>query len=319
MHIAVITPAYNVAPYLGTAIRSVVAQTHRDWSMIVVDDGSTDTTADIAAGFTDPRLRLIRQGRAGVSAARNRGVNAAGRCDAFLFLDGDDWLAPTAMMELAQTLTDSPWAVAACGRFARVGIDGSIRHSGAPPEGALLGQLLIRNLFANGGHVLVAAEAKEAAGEFRTDLCYGEDWEFWTRLAILGEYAALRTRSPLLYLRERPASACFTCATDPACYSRALDVIYANPVIRTRLGSRRLTALRSAADAESAWAVGRALIRHGRYPEARRWLLRSAISRPTLKRFCLVAVVSSGFQIFPYGFPPSHRKESGFAPALRPE
>ncbi|HEX2939659.1 MAG TPA: glycosyltransferase family 2 protein [Rhodopila sp.] len=299
MHIAIITPARNVARYLGTAVQSVLAQTYRDWSLTVVDDGSTDDTAHVAARFTDARIRLIRQSHAGVSAARNHGIDAAKPCDAFLFLDGDDWLAPTALEELARTLADSPWAVAACGRYARVSVGGTVRRPVIPPEGELLSRLLIRNLFANGGHVLVAADAQNAAGAFRTDLHYGEDWEFWTRLARVGEFAAVRSRSPLLYLREHAASACAAYATDPMNYSRALDAIYTNPEIGRRFGPRRLATMRSMADAEAAWAVGRALLRHGHHKQGRSWLIRSALRRPTFKRFCFVATFSSGFRLFP--------------------
>ncbi|HYZ23506.1 MAG TPA: glycosyltransferase family A protein, partial [Rhodopila sp.] len=94
MHVAVVTPAFNVAPYIADAIASVIAQTHRDWSLVVVDDGSTDPTAEVATSFRDPRIHILRQPNSGVSAARNRGIAEAGRSDAFLFLDADDWLAP---------------------------------------------------------------------------------------------------------------------------------------------------------------------------------------------------------------------------------
>src|SRR5512142_1696981 len=76
MHIGVVVPAYNAAVWIGDAIASVLAQTHRDWALVVVDDGSTDGTVELVAGFTDRRIRLIRQANAGVSAARNTGLAA---------------------------------------------------------------------------------------------------------------------------------------------------------------------------------------------------------------------------------------------------
>ena len=95
MRIGIVTPAFNVSPFIGETIVSVLAQTHGDWTMVVVDDGSTDETASVVRGFDDPRLRLVSQQNAGVSAARNRGAVALD-CDAVLFLDGDDGLAPFA-------------------------------------------------------------------------------------------------------------------------------------------------------------------------------------------------------------------------------
>jgi glycosyltransferase involved in cell wall biosynthesis len=114
LRISVITPAYNAAPYVADAVRSVLAQTHPDLRLFLIDDGSTDDTAAIAAGFADPRVTLIRQPNAGVAAARNRGMGAADG-DALLFLDADDWLAPAALATLAATLEGMPQAVAARG------------------------------------------------------------------------------------------------------------------------------------------------------------------------------------------------------------
>ena len=122
MHVSVITPAYNVAAFVGTAVGSVCAQTHSDWSMIVVDDGSTDGTAAAVHAWADPRVRLICQDNAGVSAARNRGLSELDG-DAVLFLDADDWLAPDALARLVQALRTD--VVAAYGPYAFVTEDGA--------------------------------------------------------------------------------------------------------------------------------------------------------------------------------------------------
>jgi glycosyltransferase involved in cell wall biosynthesis len=292
VHIAVIIPAFNVAPFLRDALLSVMGQTYADWSLIVVDDGSTDATTPVASAFPDPRVRLIRQDNAGVSAARNRGIRQAEseRPDAFLFLDGDDWLAPDALALLADALDSAPWAVAACGRYVRVAANGTMRRSAAPPDGCLLERLLVRNLFANGGHLLIRREAVDSAGCFRSDLFYGEDWEYWTRLALLGEFVAVRSRTPMLFVRERAGSAMLTHAADPAAYRTATDSIHGNPAIADRLGLSRLAHLRRRADAETAWAVGRELIRHGQQRAGQLWLGRSVCGAPSVRRLLLIGV-----------------------------
>ena len=195
MRIDIITPAYDVAPYIGDAIRSVLAQSHRYWTMTIVDDGSTDETAAIAATFDDPRIRLLRQRNAGVSAARNLGL-VASNAEAVLFLDADDWLSPDALATLAETLRTAPNAIAAVGPYQRVldgpgplaaatgaVSDGRVR---APASGDLLRALLVRNQFANGGHLLIRRHKVETAGTFNPGLTYGEDWEYWIRLACFG-------------------------------------------------------------------------------------------------------------------------------------
>ncbi|MBW1988048.1 MAG: glycosyltransferase family 2 protein [Deltaproteobacteria bacterium] len=89
--ISVVIPTYNRAWCLARAVQSVLAQDHPDFECIVVDDGSTDETPKLLAGY--PEVRVIRQENRGVSAARNRGAKEArGRWLAFLDSD-DEWLA----------------------------------------------------------------------------------------------------------------------------------------------------------------------------------------------------------------------------------
>jgi glycosyltransferase involved in cell wall biosynthesis len=86
--VSVMIGVYNGAPYLGEAIDSVLAQTYDRVQLIVVDDGSTDGSGQIAEAY-GPRLRCIRQERGGMAAARNRAVEAA-EGEFFAFLDADD-------------------------------------------------------------------------------------------------------------------------------------------------------------------------------------------------------------------------------------
>jgi hypothetical protein len=191
---------------------------------------------------------------------------------------------------LSDTLEAAPWAVAACGRYARIGSDGAAHLSAAPPSGCLLERLLRHNLFANGGHLLIRREAIEATGGFLEDLCYGEDWEYWTRLATHGEFAAVRSRSPVLFVRERAGSVMLSNATDPTAYRPAMEAIHRNPSLPERVGRSRLAHLRLRAEAEMAWSVGRELIRHGRRRDGLHWLAQSVRSAPSPRRLLLIGL-----------------------------
>ncbi len=91
--ISVVIPLYNKEPYIKRAIDSILAQKIQDYEIIVIDDGSTDKSAEVVKSFPDPRIRLIQQENAGVSAARNRGIEEA-KAELIAFLDADDEWTP---------------------------------------------------------------------------------------------------------------------------------------------------------------------------------------------------------------------------------
>lgn len=101
--VSVIVPTYNHAHFLGEAVRSVIAQTERDWEMIVVDNHSTDNTVEVVQGFADRRIRLLEIQNGGVIArSRNRGLAEASAA-AVAFLDSDDcWYPEKLAMCLAR-------------------------------------------------------------------------------------------------------------------------------------------------------------------------------------------------------------------------
>lgn len=109
MRFSVVIPLFNKAPYVAKAIQSVLSQTFHDYELILVDDGSSDNSAEIALHSIEghEHCRLIRQENAGVSAARNKGV-AASHGDYLCFLDADDWWEPTFLEEMAKLIDEYP-------------------------------------------------------------------------------------------------------------------------------------------------------------------------------------------------------------------
>jgi glycosyltransferase involved in cell wall biosynthesis len=89
MLVSVIMPTYNYGRFIGAAIESVLQQTHEDFELLIVDDGSSDETHDAVAGFTDGRIMYQRVTNGGVSRARNVALDRA-RGEAVSFLDADD-------------------------------------------------------------------------------------------------------------------------------------------------------------------------------------------------------------------------------------
>lgn len=113
---SVVIPLYNKAPYIRKALDSVLAQTYQDYECIVIDDGSTDGSAEAvqcvlhnAQCIAGKKIRLLSQPNAGVAAARNNAVKET-KGDYLCFLDADDWWEPAFLQEMAQLIHDYPEA-----------------------------------------------------------------------------------------------------------------------------------------------------------------------------------------------------------------
>jgi glycosyltransferase involved in cell wall biosynthesis len=124
--LSVVTPCYNSARFIGRTIESLQAQTFGDWEHIVVDDGSTDDSAALVAGYAaqDSRVRLIQQTNGHVCNARNNGFSAcAAESEYLLFLDSDDILEPRAVEKMLSHLDKHPEAALAYCSVRLIGVD----------------------------------------------------------------------------------------------------------------------------------------------------------------------------------------------------
>lgn len=104
MKISVILPVYNEERYIKKAISRVLEQTLDDFELVIVNDGSTDNTADIIGQFDDPRIKVINQPNQGPGASRNNALKAV-TGDYVMFLDGDDWYCPDALERAYEEIT----------------------------------------------------------------------------------------------------------------------------------------------------------------------------------------------------------------------
>jgi glycosyltransferase involved in cell wall biosynthesis len=103
--VSVILPLYNKAAYIRRALDSIAGQTYPDFEVLIVNDGSSDGSETIAAGYPDPRFRVIHQANAGPGAARNRGI-AEARGEWVAFLDADDEWNPDFLMRSLEVAED---------------------------------------------------------------------------------------------------------------------------------------------------------------------------------------------------------------------
>jgi glycosyltransferase involved in cell wall biosynthesis len=197
--VSFVIPNYNHARYLGQAIESALAQTYPHVEVIVVDDGSIDDSRAVAAAYGD-RIRYIYQRNAGLSAARNTGVQAA-QGEFIALLDADDLVEPAYAERLLSVLAQAPAAAGAYCGFRFVDQDNQplnrIERRTTPPE-TLYGALLNGNYWVP--ESLLARRACYAAmGEFDTSLRACEDWDVWLRFSR--HYSLVGTEDVLIRYR----------------------------------------------------------------------------------------------------------------------
>lgn len=192
MKLSVVIPLYNKGRSIGRAISSVLAQTYRDFELIVVDDGSTDESLAIALSFPDPRIRVVRQRNAGVSAARNAGISEA-RNPYVCFLDADDEWMPDFLMEIAKLIEYRPNASFYTCRYNEVDEAGRVflGHSQLPDNfwGVIpdfFHSFRKSRSLACSSNICVSKAHITKIGGFPLGIKTGEDLYVWICLALLG-------------------------------------------------------------------------------------------------------------------------------------
>ena len=177
--VSVIIPVYNCERYLGEAIESVLAQTCRPLEIIVVDDGSTDRTADVAKSFT-PTARYVSQANAGAPAARNRGAELA-QGDFLSYLDADDlWVEDKLERQMA-CLDADPELDMVCGyveQFISLDVDEEYAARIRCPDEAMRGPGPLT--------MLIRKDALRRVGPFETKWRIGESISWYARAMDLG-------------------------------------------------------------------------------------------------------------------------------------
>ena len=214
--ISVVVPLFNKEPYVCRAINSVLAQTFQDLEVVVINDGSTDHGPELVRQMQDPRIRLIDQENAGVSAARNRGIKEA-KSELIAFLDADDEWLP----DFLQTI---------------VGLADRYPNAGAYATGYLLlkdGNHAYRKMTIRGGsercgcyfdllrsgagtwtssNIAVRRAVFDKVGFFRVGHKLAEDLDMWFRIGLRYKFACSQ-KLCALYHYYQPDNACHVAAT----------------------------------------------------------------------------------------------------------
>lgn len=203
---SVIIPLYNKAPYVAKAIESVLGQTYRDFEVIVIDDGSTDQSLEVAKTFENKSITIVSQPNSGVSTARNNGVKLA-KHPYICFLDADDWWHPTFLEEMKRLITDFPDAgIYGSGYYIVKNGQERIAPIGVP-QGFERGIIDYCEVYAKtlcmpltSISVVIPKHIFDEEKGFKSQLKFGEDFDLWIRIAL--KHKVILVNKPLAYYNQ---------------------------------------------------------------------------------------------------------------------
>lgn len=186
---SIIIPCFNAEATITATLESIIAQTHTDWEVICVDDGSTDGTAArvMAAAANDPRIRLVRHDGKGPSDARNAGVMENAKAELIAFCDADDqWLAGK-LEELAKVFAD----VTVDGCYGQIGFfnvspDDATVFSTVPQGDLTIEMLLGENPVCTMSNIALRKSVFMRVGGFDRRMVHNEDLEWLIRVVGSG-------------------------------------------------------------------------------------------------------------------------------------
>ena len=190
MRISIVIPTYNRAHIIEPAIKSILKQTLADWELIIVDDGSTDNTAEVIKKYLgDSRIRYVQKENSGAAESRNVGV-AHATADVITFLDSDDEAEPHWLETMANAMQQEEADIVCCG-LSRIDADGKVLEVKMPKkQSALFNGITAK--FTNGGSYMMKKSIFEAVGGFDKDLLAGQHTELAMRLVPYVEAKGLK-------------------------------------------------------------------------------------------------------------------------------
>lgn len=267
--VSIVIPTYNMAHYLPAALESAIAEPYTDREIIVLDDGSTDDTAQVIRPFL-PLIRYVRQENRGLAAALNNALTLA-RGEYLRFLDADDCLCPGTLQVQVDILDRNPRVALVHGQAYLTDGKGRIyglrQLRGAKGSTIMTSAAAFRWLLKGceicKSTVMVRRSALKRAGAFQTASLPGEDWDMWMRLATQHDLAYVAT--PLAYYRTHSQSitAKYTLAEVAASHEHSLRTLFSRRDLpyrhlqRTALASLDRTIARVAARMRNRGAFAR--------------------------------------------------------------
>jgi len=215
--ISVIIPAYNSEKTINHTIKSVLNQTFTDLELIVINDGSQDSTLEVVTQIQDSRIKVFSYSNAGGNVSRNRGLDRA--VGEFVsFLDADDLWTPDKLQSQLKTLQENVTAKVAYSWTDYIDANGQFTLSGKRinVNGNVYEKLLLGNFLENGSNPLIYRKALITLGGFDESLTAAQDWDMWLRLASKFDFICVPSVQ-ILYRISSNSVSCNLVRQEKAC------------------------------------------------------------------------------------------------------
>ncbi|MBU2541257.1 MAG: glycosyltransferase family 2 protein [Candidatus Omnitrophica bacterium] len=287
-NVSVIIPIYNRAQYLPDAVNSVLNQSYKDFEIIIVDDGSTDNTREVAERFIRQHPSVIRyfsQANKGPSAARNKGITEA-RGQYVAFLDADDEWLPEFLQKTTEAMVANAcqWVYTNAYRLELDASEATIKKDffKAPVAiGAnenLYSAVLREDVIGGPSKVVIMKECFKKVGGFHKDFRIREDWEMWIRLAKHG-FKICKVEEPLYIYKVRKNSTTKSNPIAKFIYEYKIVCSYAPEAFALHSSYREIYA-------EKLWSIARQILCMEKkdYRLFVRCIIKSQLFDPSLKR-----------------------------------
>jgi glycosyltransferase involved in cell wall biosynthesis len=190
--ISIVIPVYNGEKTIKNTVESVLHQTFSDFELIVINDGSQDSTLQIVSSIKDSRLKVFSYENAGLAASRNRGISQAVG-EYISFIDADDLWTPNKLEAQWRALQENPNAAVAYSWTDHIDESGQFFRSGPhfTFSGDIYARLLLVDFIGSGSNPLIRTQVFAEVGGFDESLTAVEDWEMWLRLAARYQFVVV--------------------------------------------------------------------------------------------------------------------------------
>jgi glycosyltransferase involved in cell wall biosynthesis len=263
--VSVIIPTFNRRDYITTALDSVLAQTYKNYEIVVIDDGSSDDTKEVLKPYQNI-IRYFYQENKGISGARNRGIRES-RNDYIALLDSDDYWLPEKLKWQVDRIRKEPECGMVATRCSSIASDGTFRKKNRPGKSGWILNDIFKANFIRTSSVLITRKCFDTVGLFDESLPEGEEYDLWLRIAK--QYPIAFINEPLTVYTDNPHGVSTDSLAGRLIRLKVLEKEYLKEAIPPQLYRKRMS--------RNYHYVGRHYIKRGKKSEGIHYL-RQALS-----------------------------------------